>query len=76
VSPRAFVTSRGTTGVSFGCLGTLAIGFLYLMGAVLVVGVVACLIGVWLLVLLGAAASLGIDRLLVAWSPGGGLGEP
>ena len=69
MSPRAFVTSRGTTGVSFGCLGTLAIGFLYLMGAVLVVGVVACLIGVWLLVLLGAAAALGIDRLLVAMSP-------
>jgi hypothetical protein len=69
VSPRAFVTSRGTTGVSFGCLGTIVVGFLYLMGAVLVVGLIACLIGVWLLVLLGAAAALGADRLLVATSP-------
>ena len=69
MSPRAFVTSRGTTGVSFGCLGTIVLGFLYLMGAVLVVGLVACLIGAWLLVLLGAAALLGADRLLVATSP-------
>ncbi len=68
MSPRAFVRSRGTTGVSFGCLGTLAIGFLYLMGAVLIVALVACLIGVWLLVLLGAAALMGADRLLVATS--------
>ena len=39
------------------------------MGAVLIVGLVACLIGVWLLVLLGAAALMGADRLLVATSP-------
>jgi hypothetical protein len=69
VSPRAFVTSRGTTGVSFGCLGTIVLGFLYLMGVLLIAGLVACLIGVWLLVLLGAAAALGVDRLLVATSP-------
>jgi hypothetical protein len=69
VSPRAFVTSRGTTGVSFGCLGTIALGFVYLMGVVLVAGLVVALIGVWLLVLLGGAALLGVDRLLVATSP-------
>ena len=69
MSPRAFVTSRGTTGVSFGCLGTIVLGFLYLLGVLLVAGLVACLIGVWLLVLLGAAVALGMDRLLVATSP-------
>jgi hypothetical protein len=67
--PRAYVTSRGRTGVSFGCLGTVVIGFLYLMGILLLVALVACLIGVWVLVLLGAWAAMGIDRLLVATSP-------
>ena len=66
--PRVYVTSRGHAGMSFGCLGTVVIGFLYLMGAVLLVGLIASLIGVWILVLLGAAAALGIDRLLVATS--------
>jgi hypothetical protein len=68
VSPRAFVTSRGTTGVSFGCLGTIVIGFLYLMGLLLIAGLIAAVIGAWLLVLLGAWAAMGIDRLLVAAS--------
>jgi hypothetical protein len=66
--PRAYVTSRGHTGLSFGCLGTIVIGFPYLMGIVLVVGLVACLIGAWVLVLLGAWAAMGVDRLLVATS--------
>ena len=68
MSPRAFVTARGTTGLSFGCLGTIVFGFLYLMGVLLLVALVACLIGVWALVLLGAGAALGVDRLLVATS--------
>lgn len=62
------MSSRGNAGLSFGCLGTIAVGFLYLMGAVLLVGLIAGLIGVWLLVFLGAWAALGIDRLLVATS--------
>ena len=39
------------------------------MGGDLLAGLVACLIGAWLLVLLGAWAALGVDRLLVATSP-------
>jgi hypothetical protein len=68
VVPRVYVTSRGHAGMSFGCLGTIVIGFLYVMGAVLLVGLAAGLIGLWLLVYLGAWAALGIDRLLVATS--------
>ena len=74
MSPRAFVTSRGTTGVSFGCLGTLALGFLYVLGAVLVAALVVALIGLWLLVLLGAAADWG--SIASWWPPGGGPDEP
>jgi hypothetical protein len=66
MSPRVYVNTRGNAGMSFGCLGTIVIGFLYLMGILLVVSLVACLIGMWLLVLLGAWAAMGIDRLLVA----------
>ncbi|MGA7417645.1 MAG: hypothetical protein WBW80_06600 [Acidimicrobiales bacterium] len=38
------------------------------MGVLLVAGLVVTLIGVWLLVLPGAWAALGVDRLLVATS--------
>lgn len=36
MSPRAYVTSNGRAGVSFGFFGSLVVGFLYLCGLVLV----------------------------------------
>jgi hypothetical protein len=63
--PRAYVTSRGRAGISFGCLGTVAVGFLYLMGILLLVGVVVAVLALYLLALLVCWAAVAIDRLLV-----------
>jgi hypothetical protein len=67
--PRVYVNSRGNAGMSFGCIGTILIGFLYLMGALLFVGLIAAIIAVWLLALLVAWIAAGVDQLLVRWRP-------
>ena len=67
--PRVYITSRGRSGVSFGCLGSLVIGFLYLMAAVLFVGVLVMIGGVFLAALIVSLVALGVHRLLMAVSP-------
>ena len=60
--PRVFVTSRGRTGVSFGCVGTLVIGFIYLMAAVLFIGVLVVVDGVFLAALIVSLLALVVRR--------------
>ena len=68
--PRVYVTSRGRSGVSFGCLGSLVVGFIYLMAAVLFIGVLMVVCGVFLAALIVSLLALGVQRLLLAVSPG------
>ena len=68
--PRVFVTSQGRSGVSFGCLGSLVIGFVYVMAAVLFVGVLVVIGGVFLAALIVSVLALAVHRLLMAVSPG------
>jgi len=68
--PRVYVTSRGRSGVSFGCLGSLVIGFIYVMAAVLFIGVLVVVCGVFLAALIVSLVALGVHRLLIAVSPG------
>ncbi len=68
--PRVYVTSRGRSGVSFGCLGSLVIGFVYVMAAVLFIGVLVVIGGVFLAALIVSVLALGVHRLLMAVSPG------
>jgi hypothetical protein len=67
--PRAFITSRGQTGVSFGWFGTIVA----VLGLIVVVAVIAFAgILVLALVLAGAVLGglvLGLNRLLLAVSP-------
>lgn len=70
--PRAYITSRGGAGVSFGCLGTLFFGFFYICGLILYVALV---VGIVLVVVLGlglaytgAWVAVGIDALLRRYS--------
>jgi uncharacterized protein (DUF58 family) len=67
--PRAYVTSRGHTGVSFGCLGTLVYGFLSLMAFVLFAALLVAIAGIFAVGVIVALVSLGVDRLLMATSP-------
>ena len=66
---RAYITHRGRPGVSFGCLGTLVIGFVYLIMAALVLFAAMVVLGGFAVTLVVALIALAIDRLLVAVSP-------
>lgn len=60
---RGYVTSRGHAGVSFGCLGMIAFGFLYLMAAMVwAVGVFVIVVGLALLLAV-AYGAVGADWL-------------
>jgi hypothetical protein len=67
--PRAYVTPDGHARASFGFLGTLVVGFLYLMTALLFVGLLAFIAAAFLVAIAVALTVHGIDRLLVAISP-------
>jgi len=67
--PRVYVTHRGRPGVSFGCLGSLVIGFVYALGAVLFVGASVLIFGVFVAAVLVALVALEVNRLLIAVSP-------
>ena len=67
--PRVYVTSRGRSGVSFGCLGSLVIGFIYLMAAVLFIGIVVAIGGIFLAALIVSLLVLAVHRLMLAVSP-------
>ncbi len=68
--PRFYVTSRGRSGVSFGCLGSLVVGFIYLMAAVLFIGIVVAIGGIFMAALIVSLLALGVHRVMLAVSPG------
>jgi hypothetical protein len=59
---RAYITHRRRPGVSF---GSLVMGFVYLMVAVLFIALLAVVVGGALLALLIAVIALGVHRLLM-----------
>jgi hypothetical protein len=63
--PHVYVTSRGRSGVSFGCLGSLVLGFFYLMAAVLINGVLVVVCGIFLAALIVSLVALGVHWLLI-----------
>jgi len=67
--PRVYVTSRGRSGVSCGCLGSLVIGFIYLMAPVVFIGVLVVVGGIFLAALIVSLLALGVHRLMMAVSP-------
>ncbi len=61
-------TSRGRLGASFGWLGMIVAGFVYLMVAALFILLVGVVVGGFLLALLIAVTALGIHRLMLMTS--------
>jgi len=52
-----------------GCLGSLVIGFIHLMAAVLFIGVLVVVGGIFLAALIVSLLALGVHRLMLAVSP-------
>ena len=67
--PRAYMTPHGHARVSFGFFGTLVVGFLYLMSALLFVGLLMFVAAAFLVAIVVALTVHGVDRLLLAVSP-------
>jgi hypothetical protein len=63
--PGIYVSRRGHVGVGFGCLGSLFFLFFYLLYGMLLLGLIALGIGVFVLALLIAYAGVGVDALLM-----------
>jgi hypothetical protein len=63
------MTPNGHGGVSLGFFGTLVVGFLYVMSALLFVGLLMFVAAAFLVAIVVALAVHGVDRLLVAISP-------
>ena len=66
---RVHVSQRGGGGSSSGCLGSLVIGLVYVLGAVLFIGALVLILGVFVAAVLVALVALGVNRLLMAISP-------
>jgi hypothetical protein len=64
-----YTLDRGDPGASRGCLGSLVMGFVFLLGVVLFIGAVVLVVGFFFVAVLVALVALGINRFLIAVSP-------
>jgi VIT1/CCC1 family predicted Fe2+/Mn2+ transporter len=65
----ADLTSPVPPSVGSGCLGSVVLGVVYLVGAMLFIVALVLILGVFVVAILAALVALGINRLLVAISP-------
>ena len=67
--PGTEVTSPGPPSVGSGCLASVVLGVVYLVGAVLFVVALVLILVVFVVAIVAALVALGINRLLTAISP-------
>jgi predicted lipid-binding transport protein (Tim44 family) len=66
---RASDAMRGRPGAGIGCLGSLAVGVLFVLGLIFFIGALVFIAGVFLVAMVVAVIGLGMSRLLTALSP-------
>jgi predicted lipid-binding transport protein (Tim44 family) len=65
---RAYIGRRGP-GVSFGCLGTLVIGLMYLVVFAVIGAIIGAVVASFVVAIVLALVVLAVDRVLLALSP-------
>jgi hypothetical protein len=67
--PHASIGEGRRPGVGVGCLGSLVVGFLFVLGVVLFIGAMVLIAGFFLAAMVVAVIGMGVSRLLTALSP-------
>ncbi|MGO8873703.1 MAG: hypothetical protein ACLQPH_20350 [Acidimicrobiales bacterium] len=67
--PDPRVSRRGRPGAGIGCLGSLVVGVVYVLGAVLFIGALVLILVAGTIAFLVALVAIGVNLLLVALSP-------